>query len=296
MAPDPQTFDTGLEIPQRTLLRRGVVSALAPLTKAGGGYLVAVRPIAPVVLAARDEDGVAEMLAALDGGSPIIGVALSAGVFTPSGMGGLRDHYEEIVEVLVYILSDNAAGALFRVEQSGASLADHTLDPGIEVISEHAQERLIGLQVDDASKTIHQLVPLRVEELWHDAARCVWVQRYSVLLERDLAPHKGVTQHVTLIHTEHRVIDAEISDEEPLTVDDWDGPTKLLTFTTPRPAGIVIGTNLVVKHGSGALDPGVVVGVDTDSVTVAIAFVSPPVAGELVYVTTNPLIVETTLP
>ena len=69
------TYDSGLPSPMRTLVRNAVIAKLAPLTRAGGGWLEAVIPIGFSIKGPHDELGIDLLWQELGGRTPALAVA-----------------------------------------------------------------------------------------------------------------------------------------------------------------------------------------------------------------------------
>jgi hypothetical protein len=206
------TFDTGLSVPQRRLLRDAIVTALAPMLRASGRYCDAVVAYdRPVKTGAEQEIG--ELIDTLNGRDPAIAVALGRQIFTPDGVRGDRGTHAGTITAFVYYLSRNLRSHMARVAGDVRSGQVDTADPGIEVMLEHGLEILTGAKVTDDSGTVHRLIPKDEDELETGADYSLWCQTFEVRVQRDRKLKKGVSQRVTTIVTTH--------DEHPdLTPDD----------------------------------------------------------------------------
>lgn len=284
-------FDTGLALAQRTVLRNAVIAKLAPLLIANGGFLKAVKSISVVVDAERTmtEPDLAELAAALDVGNPIVGVALGRGVGEPTGEAG--PHYMKAIDVFFYAMSKNARSDMARMAQDVASLADDTLDPGIETILELVDDLVEGFQIADAAGTIHGLDFVEEDQLQHWQDATIWYARYRVRAERNRRRGKGVTQLLLSLRARHVEDFAATSAEDPLTVESWDPDTLTLVFTDDRPAELAVGDRLTLVAAADGAQQLVTIEtlVDADAVTLAVAPDTAPVATDLAYLTQNPI-------
>jgi hypothetical protein len=208
-------FDTGLSRPQRTLIRSGIVTLLSGLLRSNGGYLAAVIPWAGVVRGYTDVDGVDELKKALQGRAPAIAVALGDRVSEAAGMGGFN--WKGAIEVSLYHYANHQSSITEgRTSSNAAALASDVLDPGLDVMLEHAEELLVGQSVGGAlvtnpigertrkAPTIHRITPTREEELLTDPTHTLWVQRYAVQVDRKIDRYRGVTELLEEIRTHVR--------------------------------------------------------------------------------------------
>lgn len=223
------SFDTGLAMPQRTLIRRGVIDLLAGLKRSAGGYLHAVRPFGGIVRSFTDELGIDLLWKALSGGSPAIAVALGDRATHPTGMGGFKGAGE--LELFVYVYSSHPRDMLTgRHEADVVAAASNTADPGIDVIMEHVEELLVGQrvgatavtspvnEVNRATPSIKQIQFGREEELRTEVAFTLWLQRYSVTVTRSIDKYRNVSQLLEEIRTKVRTSDDASADPaDPVT-------------------------------------------------------------------------------
>lgn len=231
-------FDTGLALPQRTLIRRGAVQLLSGLLRANGGYLAAVIRWGGVVRGYTDERGIELLTEALNGRAPAIAIALGDYDTSPAGMGGFN--FKGPMELTAYhyasSLRDETDG---RTEIDAVGLASNLADPGLDVMLEHARELLVG-QRCGASATIKQIVPTREEELVTENGFTLWAQRYSVTVSSTINPNRGVTQILDEIRANVRTSDV-------VTTAIANAPTgatmagSVATFTTTTPHELGVG-------------------------------------------------------
>lgn len=214
-------FDTGLAMPQRTLIRRGVVELLSGLKRSNGGYLKDVVSFGGVVRSFTDEVGIDLLWTTLQGRTPAIAVALGDRITAAGGIGGTRGIGE--LELLVYFYSQHARDIMAgRHEKDVVAVADDSKDPGLDVMMEHAEELLIGQrlgatavtnpvgEVNRATASIKQIVFGREEELRTEHGFTLWVQRYQVTVTRSINKLRDVSQLITELNTKTRTSDAEM--------------------------------------------------------------------------------------
>lgn len=198
-------FDTGLARAQRTLIRDGVVLLLSGLLRANGGYLQAVIPWGGVIRGYTDEVGIDLLRAELTGRAPAIAVALGDRVSEPAGQGGFV--VKGAIELTLYHYANHLRSLTAgRTAIDAAALANDTLDPGLDVMLEHAEELVIGQRVGAAAVTnpvgetkrstpsIKHIVPTREEELATDKTNTLWAQRFAVQVDRVINPKRSVVQ------------------------------------------------------------------------------------------------------
>ena len=215
-------FDTGLAKPLRTLIRDGVVELLSGLL-APTGYLRAVIPWGGIVRGYTDELGIDLLWAALNGRAPAIAVGLGDRVAKPAGMGG-HNHTADL-ELVVYLICNNQRSTTEgRHKADVRALASDLLDPGLDVMMEHAEELIIGQRVGGTSSTnavgevwrstpaIKQIVPTREEELKTDNTATLWAQRYALTVLRTINPKRGVTQMLEELRSVIRTTDEDVED------------------------------------------------------------------------------------
>lgn len=237
-------FDTGLTRAQRTLIRAGAVSLLAPLLRSAGGYLQAIIPWGGVVRSYQDLEGIDLLWAAFNGRAPSVAIALGDRVPSPAGMGGFN--FTSKLELVAYHYSNHPRDLESgRLEIDVAGLAANTADPGLDVMMEHVEELLIG-QRCGASATIKQIRPTREEELRSENGYSLWAQRYEVQVERTINPNRGISQLITEFRANVRT-----SDDPLRTIAaSPGGATELAavaTFTTTIAHGLKIGDLVLVE-------------------------------------------------
>lgn len=217
-------YDTGLALPQRTLIVRGAVTLLAQLRRppVGIGYLNAVISWGGVIRSYTDDIGIDLLWQDLQGRNPAIAIALGDKRSKPAGMGGFN--FQGHLDLLVYHLSRHQRGLeAGRQEIDAAGLADDHADPGLHVQMEHTEELLIG-QRCGASSTIKQIVPVSEEEIRTEGGLTLWVQHYAISVERTINRDRSVVQMLTDIRTNVRTSDpAQLPPAPPVTT--IDNPT-----------------------------------------------------------------------
>jgi hypothetical protein len=187
-------FDTGLHVPQRTVIEEGATDLLSGLLRSNGGYLYNVEPFGGVVRTYTDDEGIASLM---DQVKVTPSIALQTGTCTYDttnlgggaiGSGGMQSAGE--LELLVYIATQHQRGrSRGRHRADGVALADDRADPGIHVIMEHVRELLIG-QRCNASTAIKQIRPVREEELASRDAILIWLMTFRIKL-MVMTPLKG---------------------------------------------------------------------------------------------------------
>lgn len=239
----PHAFDTGLLKPQRTLIRDSIVAMLSGLLRANGGYLAAVIPWGGVVRGYTDEVGIDAIKRALQGKAPAIAVAVGDRVSSPAGMGG-KSHQSELELVLYHYSNHPASLTEGRVAATAAALATTTLDPGLDVMLEHAHELVIGQfpggtlvtnPVGEKSRrtaTVKNIVPTREEELATDNASTLWSQRFTIAVDLKITTYRGVTQLLEEIRTIVRPSDVA-ADVDPNPAAPGERVLELENTTTP---------------------------------------------------------------
>lgn len=154
-------FDTGFPFAKRTMLRQSVVTILSAL-KRPNGYLRSVIPFGAVVRAWTDVEGI-ELLTKAVTSTPAIAVAIGSESGDETTVGGQRAL--DVVEVLIYFVSQQSRDLIYRLEPDIAAQADDHADPGLEVAMEHATELLLGQYPVQSSVKLKQLRKVRTDEL-----------------------------------------------------------------------------------------------------------------------------------
>jgi hypothetical protein len=213
-------LDTGLDVPQRTLVRAAMVTRLAPLLRANGGYLADVRPLSSAIRAGSDDE--LDRLHHEAGAAPCVLVACGLKSYVESGQGSPRDQYQTQLELHVYVMSRNLRSHLARVAGDVGSDAALTADPGIEVMLEQVEELLIGFHPADGagtSSTLYRLVPQSEDEVHQDVDTLLWRQTYSLRMQRELHRHTAAGP-ITTVRGRHLVAGAET--QNPLITTETD--------------------------------------------------------------------------
>jgi len=193
-----RTYDTGLSAPQRTLIRAAIATRLAPLLKSNGGYLRKIG-VLPRPMRGRSEEEVSLVVQAIDALAPAVLIALGRKRVEPTGTDGLEWRGE--LEVVVYAASSNARSYVDgRLAADVVAAADDTADPGIEVILQQIEERLLGQ--DLSIPTSVELREATEDETWTFSDITVWEQHYTMRVTLDINPNRGITQKVTSIEVE----------------------------------------------------------------------------------------------
>lgn len=186
-------FDTGMTLPQRTVLRRGVVALLAPLARPAG-YLQALIGWGRAIDGETDHVGLDELYRALNGRSPAVVVALADRQPTDRAIGGFAS--KSMIELRVYFFSNHERDLLRgRLEIDAAGLASDVANPGLDVAMEHVEELLVG-QRPGAVPSIKQLKFMSEEPIAAIPEATIWLQRYAVQVDRVINPNRGVTEMV----------------------------------------------------------------------------------------------------
>lgn len=205
-----QRFDSGLQRPQRSVIRQALVDRLGstatgngrPLLKLRGGYLARIGML-PRVLKSGSEEDVAFLWIALQGAVPALCVALGRMDLSPAGMGG--EDYTGELEIAIYSVSQNLRALVDgRLSPDVVASADPTADPGIETMMEHVREILSGQEL--GIDGVHELRPRFEDELATGGDVSIWEQRFTAIVEVSVNPQRANSDLVTSIETQH-VID-----------------------------------------------------------------------------------------
>jgi hypothetical protein len=169
-------FDSGLAIPQRTLIRRAAVSLLSQL-KQPTGYLLNVKAIGGIVRSYTDEPDIQRLIKEC-GPSPSIGVQLATRQFETLAIGGKQA--KSNVTLLLYFVSQHSRDVLSRHEADVEALANDHKDPGLDIMMEHAIELMHGQYPSQTNLTVKQIQIQREEELVTLPEVCIWLQTYQL--------------------------------------------------------------------------------------------------------------------
>lgn len=174
------SFDTGLSVPQRTLLQQGAIDLLSKLTRAQGGYLASVIPFGGLVRTYTDEVDI-ELLMRQFGKTPAIGIGTGTRPFQTLNVS--RREFKSDVQLLVYFATQHGRDMQRgRMEADVRGLTNAQADPGLHVIMEHTLELLCGVFPTTLTSTIKQIIPEREEELAPLPEITIWLQTYNVQL------------------------------------------------------------------------------------------------------------------
>lgn len=185
-------FDTGQPAPQRTRIRRGAVELLSGLKRANGGYLMDVIPWGGIVRVYTDIDGVSTLRNAIKK-APAIAVAVGDRSSQVKTIGGYNESGE--IDILVYFISDNVDhDQIARHEADVYANANDMMDPGLDIMMEHAKELMIGQRAGAPGNDIKQLKPVAERELYTDLTMTIWVQEYQVTTLVQISEFRTVTQ------------------------------------------------------------------------------------------------------
>lgn len=185
-------FDTGLTLPQRTIVRNAAVTILSPLKRVNGGYLHDVKGFGGVVRSYTNDPDI-EHLQKVLGPTPAIGVALAARKFQNAAIHTGRTINEPraktqpqaLSELLLQLYFANQHGRdslTGRHEMDSVSLVDDLADPGLDVMMEHALELMHGTYPTATVGTVKQLMIDTEEELATLPHITIWVQTYRLSL------------------------------------------------------------------------------------------------------------------
>jgi hypothetical protein len=170
------SFDSGLAVPQRTLIRRAAVSLLS-LLKRPNGYLKNVRGIGGIVRSYTDEPDIENLLKEC-GPSPSIGVQLATRRFETLAIGCKQA--KGPITLLLYFVSQHSRETIYRHEADSEATADDHKDPGLDIMMEHAVELMHGQYPSATNFTVKQIQIQQEEELVTNPEICIWMQTYEL--------------------------------------------------------------------------------------------------------------------
>lgn len=186
-------FDTGLDAPQRTLIRRAIIQKLAPLLRSANPprYLLGIKMLPRVLRGESDAEGKEMLIAAFNNVAPAVGVALGRKRHKSSGTDGVESRGE--LEIAVYAVSAHSRDIVIgRLESDTVAEGNLESDPGIEVMLEHIEERLLGQSL--GLDTVSELRPTEEDEVLTLKEFSVWELKFTCEVERIINPQRDVTQ------------------------------------------------------------------------------------------------------
>lgn len=191
-------YDSGLSAPVRTLIRNAVVTKLAPLTRAGGGWLETVIPIGYTVKGPSDEAGIDQLYSDLNGRTTAIAVSTAKSVHD---LNGTPDRAKARLQIDLYLLSSHRRGLTEgRTAPDVASAGSNARDPGLDAALELAwmflQDVDLGL-----GPQVRGLRMLEEEELAFDNEKTIWQQSWQVWVERDVNKLRASVQKLVQLHS-----------------------------------------------------------------------------------------------
>jgi hypothetical protein len=222
----PHAFDTGETKAQRTRVREAVIARIADLrrTAASPRYLTAIKALPQPYRGEGDVDGLDMLLAAFNGQAPAVGIALGRKTYDEGGLEATAARGE--IEVCVYCVSQHQRDLVDgRLAADVNATANLTLDPGIETILEHVEERLAGQEL--GLSDVGVLRPSREDIVGVFADITIAELRFTLEVDRTINPARGVAQLVTSIEAEHF--------EESLPDDTVDPLVTTVTNLSPEP-------------------------------------------------------------
>jgi hypothetical protein len=192
-----QQFDTGLPLPQRSMIRQTIVDHLGttptgtgrPLLRSAGGYVNKIGTLPMPLDDGSKEDMAGELWVALQGvAPPALCIALGGEDFEPFGIGG-RNWTSEL-EVAIYAVSTNLRALVGgRLSPDALAAVDPTSDPGIETMLEHVRQLLCG--EDFSLPTVHALRPKSVRPKATGADVTIWEHRFVLGLDVEVNPQRA---------------------------------------------------------------------------------------------------------
>lgn len=204
-------YDTGLALAQRTLIRNAVIAKLAPLLKANGRYLHAIKPMPRRYRGEGDDAGRQQLVNTLLGQAPAIAVALGRKTYEATDGDAFLSLAE--LEVSIAVISQHGRDPALvegRLATDVVGDAALTSDPGIEAALEHIEELLLGQDLGVAGTT--ELRPVDEEEVETAENGTIWQQTYTLRVERQINPSRGNTLITSI---EARTTPEGIADSDP---------------------------------------------------------------------------------
>lgn len=205
------TYDTGLALAQRTLIRNAVIAKLAPLLRANGRYVLAIKPIPRRYRGEGDIEGRQQLVNALLGQTPAIGVALGRKTYEATDGDAFISLGE--LELSIVVISQHGRDPALvegRLATDPVGDAAITADPGIEAMLEHVEELLLGQSIGVAGTS--ELRPVDEEEVETAENGSIWQQTYSIRVERQINPSRGNTLITSI---EAKTTPEGIADSDP---------------------------------------------------------------------------------
>lgn len=191
-------FDTGLDLPVRSLIRAAVLALLAPKLRPSS-YLAAIVPFPRVIADRHDEDGIDHAMEVLGGRAPAVLVAVGDARFTSTSTTPYRYQGEHDVQVVA--LSNSGRGLVDRLTLDAVAEGDDTADPGIDVMLNHVGDLLTGRNLD-AGAGIQPPRLVSVTHLETDKKLTLWAINFTVSAPASVRPTREQLERLTLIVTE----------------------------------------------------------------------------------------------
>jgi len=224
-------FDTGLMLPQRTILRRGAVALLSALKRSNGGYLADVIGFGGIVRSYTDDDGISQLMRQF-GRTPCIGVQCATREYQTAALGGKQAMSE--LELLLYFATQHSRDLLSGRQESDVRVefGDNSADPGLDVMMEHAVELMHGAYPTMLTGTVKQIQIRREQELATDEKMTIWLQTYRVVLQSYTGGREWRTPEQLLESIGWRTT---TDPAEVLPPDPQEAPTSVDVNTDPKP-------------------------------------------------------------
>lgn len=188
-------FDSGLAAPLRTVIRNAVIGQLAPLTRAGGGW-IDVLPIGFTIKGASDDLGIENLLTELNGRTPAIAVAI--GKLTGDDNGSPTSSRGRLVFELYFVSGHRRGLTEGRIASDAAAIASRAADPGLDAALELAWMMLFGADLG-VGALVSAPTFLEEDEIVasNELGLTIWAQTWRVLVTRDAQPLRNAVQKLT---------------------------------------------------------------------------------------------------
>jgi hypothetical protein len=184
------SFDTGLDAPQRTLIRQGILNNLSPLLKVNGGYLGKLTLLSKPIKGNESDEEIDELMRALTAAMPCVAVALGARKMGEAAVDGLERM--DSLDIELYCVSSSARSYVVgRLAGDVTAQANPQADPGIDTMLEHVRQLLDGQ--DLGIETVTELYSELEDEVATGGDYTIWRQVYHVTCTTTINPNRTIT-------------------------------------------------------------------------------------------------------
>jgi len=202
-------FDSGFGLPLRTVVANGILSLLARLDGANGGYLAALEATTVQIRGSQDEETMSILADQLGGRTPAVLVNVGDRDFEPAGD---VKSWKGDLTIQVYVLVNSMQTRESRLTGDAESAANPIADPGAYVILEHVLQLLAGQIPGTGGTKTKELRPKTERQLWIGDDLDIWEQVYTVQLSNIAPLRRDIGLELKAIETYSRLASQAASD------------------------------------------------------------------------------------